>query len=78
MVVSNQPSSRRRVTYFTATATSTIKNLPVGANDQVLVADSTQSTGMAWKSYTVQGQAAGTDAVINGGMDVWQRNTVVY
>jgi len=45
---------------LTATAASTIKNLPVGANDQILVADSTQSTGMAWKSYGAQGMLVRT------------------
>ena len=59
---------------LTATAASTVTNLPAGSNDQVLVADSTTSTGLAWKPYGAL-IAAGKNAVINGGMDFWQRGT---
>ena len=59
---------------LTATAASTVTNLPAGSNDQVLVADSTTSTGLAWKPYGAP-FAAGKNAVINGGMDIWQRGT---
>jgi hypothetical protein len=37
-----------------ATAASTPANVSVGANDTVLVADSTASTGVAWKSSTTR------------------------
>jgi hypothetical protein len=33
-----------------ATAADTVNRLAVGSNDQVLVADSSASTGLAWKS----------------------------
>ena len=59
---------------LTATAASTVTNLPAGSNDQVLVADSTTSTGLAWKPYGAP-FAAGKNAVINGGFDIWQRGT---
>jgi hypothetical protein len=59
---------------ITATASSTPTNLTVGSNDQVLVADSTQTTGMAWKSYGAQ-VVAGKNKIINGNMDIWQRGT---
>jgi hypothetical protein len=37
-----------------ATAASTPANLSVGANDTILVADSTAATGLAWKSNATQ------------------------
>jgi hypothetical protein len=48
--------------------------LAVGSNDQVLVADSAASTGLAWKSYGAQ-VVAGKNAIIGGGFDIWQRGT---
>ena len=53
-----------------ATGNATLTRQPVGSNDQVLVADSTQADGVAWKSV---GQL--DNPVINGGMDIWQRGT---
>ena len=56
------------------TSASNFTNLGVGANDQILVADNTAGSGVAWKSYGAQGMA-GKNAVINGGFDIWQRGT---
>jgi hypothetical protein len=57
-----------------AVAADSLNRLAVGSNDQVLVADSAASTGLAWKSYGAQ-VVAGKNGWINGGMDVWQRGT---
>ena len=59
---------------LTATAASTVTNLPVGSNDQVLVADSTTSNGLAWKPYGAP-FAAGKNKIINGDFGIWQRGT---
>ena len=59
---------------LTATAASTVTNLPAGSNDQVLVADSTTSTGLAWKPYGAP-FAAGKNKIINGDFGIWQRGT---
>jgi len=57
---------------LTASATSTITNLPVGTDGQTLVANSSATTGMSWAGpiYT-----AGKNFLINGGFDIWQRGT---
>ena len=44
----------------------------VGADGTTLVANSSASTGVSWAGPSV---AAGKNAIINGGMDIWQRGT---
>ena len=44
----------------------------VGADGTTLVANSASATGVAWAGPI---QTAGKNAVINGGMDIWQRGT---
>jgi hypothetical protein len=60
-----------------ATAADTPARLAVGTNGQVLTADSTAATGLAWATSSGGGtlQAAGRNYLINGAMDFWQRNT---
>ena len=58
--------------HLSGTGAGTFATVAVGANDQILVADSTTASGVAWKSYAAQAPA-GKNAVINGGMDIWQR-----
>jgi hypothetical protein len=54
-----------------ASAADTPARLAVGANGETLVADSSTSTGLRYQGS----QAAGKNAVINGGLDIWQRAT---
>ena len=54
------------LTFDTAAA-----RLPVGANGETLVADSSTSTGLRYQGS----QAAGKNAIINGAFDIWQRST---
>jgi hypothetical protein len=56
---------------ITATAADTPARLAVGANGETLVADSSTSTGLRYQGA----MAAGKNAMINGGFDIWQRGT---
>ena len=59
-----------------ATAADTPARLAVGTNGQVLTADSTASTGLAWATASAgSSNVAGKNGCINGGFDVWQRGT---
>ncbi len=53
-------------------AADSVNRLAVGSNDQVLVADSAASTGMAWKSVATP-FAAGKNKIINGDFNINQR-----
>ena len=57
---------------LTATAASTVTNLPVGADGTTLVANSSSSTGVAWAGPAF---VAGKNRIINGDFGVWQRGT---
>jgi hypothetical protein len=62
-----------------ATANDTPARLAVGTNGQVLTADSTAATGLAWTNAssapTSLGYSSGKNKVINGDFGVWQRGT---
>jgi hypothetical protein len=61
-----------------ATAADTPARLAVGTNGQVLTADSTAATGLAWATVSVPtslGYSAGKNQCINGAFNVWQRGT---
>jgi hypothetical protein len=63
---------------ITATAADTPARLAVGTNGQVLTADSTASTGLAWATPSAgSSNVAGKNAVINSAMNVWQRGTSI-
>jgi hypothetical protein len=56
---------------FAATGNAAYSRLAAGNNGESLFADSSTSTGLRWQpSYT-----GGKNAIINGGMDIWQRGT---
>ena len=57
-----------------ATAADTPARLAVGTNGQVLTADSTASTGLAWATPAV---SFAENGILNGAMQVWQRSTSV-
>ena len=54
-----------------ASAADTPARLAVGNNGETLVADSSTSTGLRYQGS----MAGGKNALINGGMDIWQRGT---
>jgi hypothetical protein len=56
-----------------ASANDTPARLAVGNNGETLLADSSTSTGLRYQGS----MAAGKNAIINGGFDVWQRGTSI-
>jgi hypothetical protein len=60
-----------------ATAADTPARLAVGTNGQVLTADSTAATGLAWATPSGGGSTyvAGKNAFYNSAFDIWQRGT---
>ena len=60
-----------------ATAADTPARLAVGSNGQVLTADSTAATGLAWATASGGGSTyvAGKNALYNSAFDIWQRGT---
>jgi hypothetical protein len=61
-----------------ATAADTPARLAVGTNGQVLTADSTAATGLAWATASSGStNMAGKNGVINSNFSVWQRGTSV-
>jgi hypothetical protein len=54
-----------------ASASDVPARLAVGANGETLVADSSQTTGLAWAGN----YAAGKNKFINGDFNIWQRGT---
>ena len=61
---------------LTASATSTVTNLPVGADGQTLVANSASASGLQWQSV-LSPYAAGKNPVLTAAMQVWQRGTSI-
>lgn len=57
---------------ISATAADTPARLAVGNNGEILVADSSATTGLRWQASST---IAGKNALINGGFDIWQRST---
>jgi hypothetical protein len=53
------------------TGADAFSRLAAGNNGETLVADSSTSTGLRWQGHI----EAGKNALINGGMDIWQRGT---
>ena len=60
-----------------ATAADTPARLAVGTNGQVLTADSTAATGLAWATPSGGSNQfyAGKNKIINGDFGIWQRGT---
>jgi len=60
------------------TFTTVDARLGVGTNGQVLTADSTASTGLAWATASAGStNVAGKNGVLNSAMNVWQRGTSI-
>jgi hypothetical protein len=61
------------------TGSQTFDNLSVGTNGQVLTADSSTATGLAWTAPSGGGSSnvAGKNGVLNSGFNVWQRGTSI-
>jgi hypothetical protein len=53
------------------TGADTFSRLAAGSNGDIIISDSTASTGLRWQGS----QSAGKNAIINGGFDIWQRST---
>ena len=61
-----------------ATAADTPARLAVGTNGQVLTADSTAATGLAWATASGGStNVAGKNGVLNSAFNVWQRGTSI-
>ena len=61
-----------------ATAADTPARLAVGTNGQVLTADSTAATGLAWATPSGgSANVAGKNGVLNSNFSVWQRGTSI-
>jgi hypothetical protein len=61
-----------------ATAADTPARLAVGTNGQVLTADSTAATGLAWATPSGgSSNVAGKNGVLNSAINVWQKGTSV-
>jgi hypothetical protein len=59
-----------------ASAADTPARLAVGTNGQVLTADSTAATGLAWATVSSgSSYVAGKNGILNSAFDVWQRST---
>jgi len=59
-----------------ATAADTPARLAVGTNGQILTADSTAATGLAWATASSGStNVAGKNTVLNSNFSVWQRGT---
>jgi hypothetical protein len=59
------------------TAADTFSRIAVGTNGQVLTADSTAATGLAWATPSGGSNSfyAGKNKIINGDFSIWQRGT---